>query len=214
MRLILLGPPGSGKGTQAKLLSERLGLAHISTGDILREAIARNTPTGLLAKPYMLNGQLVPDALVNDVINERFRREDRPERFVLDGYPRTLAQAAAFDAVLRQQFLDLRAVALLVVDDEEIVRRLSQRWTCPRCKATYHTTSKPPRAPGVCDACGTALVQRDDDKEETVRRRLQAYRQSTMELIPHYRAQGLLREVAGAGGIEAIYANLMQALNP
>jgi adenylate kinase len=212
MRLILIGPPGSGKGTQAKLLCERLQLTHVSTGDILREAIALGTPTGLLARPYLNSGQLVPDALVNDVVNDRFRRHDRPERFVMDGYPRTLAQAAAFDQVLRQQFLDLTAVILLVVDEEEIVRRLSGRWTCPRCKATFHVVSKPPRVPGRCDECGEALVQRADDKEETVRNRLLTYRQNTLELVPHYRAQGLLREVAGAGSIESIHANLMQVL--
>src|SRR5262249_48122143 len=140
MRLILLGPPGSGKGTQAELLSERLRLEHIGTGDILREAIRRETPLGLRARPFVESGRLVPDDLVNELVAERFRREDRPERFVMDGYPRTLAQAASFDQVLRQQFLDLTAVVLLVVDDEEIIRRVSGRWSCPKpqCKRTYH----------------------------------------------------------------------------
>jgi adenylate kinase len=210
--MILVGPPGSGKGTQAKLLSERLKLVHIATGDILREAIDLQTPAGLRAKPFVVSGKLVPDDLVNELVADRFRRDDRPEAFVMDGYPRTLAQAASFDQALRQQFLDLQRVVLLRVDDEEIVRRLSGRWTCPKCKATYHIVSKPPRKPGICDICGTPLIQRDDDKEATIRQRLQVYHQNTAELIPHYCAQGLLREVAGQGDIEGIYANIVQAL--
>lgn len=214
MRLILLGPPGSGKGTQAKLLSERLGLVHIGTGDILREAVRLGTPSGKLAEPYVRTGKLVPDSLVNELVADRFRRDDRPERFVMDGYPRTLAQAASFDQVLRQQFLNLCAVCLLVVDDEEIVRRLSGRWSCPRpgCQTTYHITKNPPRVPGICDRCGTPLVQREDDKEETIRRRLGVYRQNTLELIPHYRAQGILYEVPGEGDIEAIHADILHVL--
>src|SRR5437773_10801787 len=162
MRLILVGPPGSGKGTQAKLLSSRLGLVHISTGDILREAVRQNTPLGQVALPYMRSGQLVPDDLVNEFVAEHFRKEDRPERFAMDGYPRTLAQAASFDQVLRQQFLDLSAVIVLRVNDEEIIRRLSGRWICSKadCQATYHVTANPPRVPGICDRCGSKLIQR------------------------------------------------------
>src|SRR6516165_7346923 len=139
MRLILIGPPGSGKGTQAKLLGDRLHLSHIATGDILREAIRLGTSAGRKAEPFVNNGKLVPDDLVNELVADRFRRDDRPEQFVMDGYPRTLAQAASFDQVLRQQFLDLNAVILLQVDDEEIVRRISGRWSCPNpsCLATY-----------------------------------------------------------------------------
>jgi adenylate kinase len=211
MRLILVGPPGSGKGTQAKLLCERLGLAHIGTGDILREAVRLRTPAGLRAEPYVASGQLVPDDLVNELVADRFRRDDRPERFVLDGYPRTRAQAASFDQVLRQQFLDLSAVVLLRVDDEEIVRRLSGRWSCPVCKATYHATLKPPRVPGKCDVCGNALIQRVDDREDTIRERLRVYHQNTEGMIDHYRAQGLVREVDGVGDIETIYRNIVQA---
>jgi adenylate kinase len=214
MRLILLGPPGSGKGTQANLLSKRMGLIHISTGDILREAVRLQTPTGRQAKPYVESGQLVPDTLVNDLVAERFQRDDRPERFILDGYPRTLAQAASFDQVLRQQFLNLTAVINLVVDDEVIVTRISGRWICPNpaCKATYHIVYNPPRKPGICDECGTPLVQREDDKEETVRRRLRLYHQNIVDLLAHYRAQGLLHEVVGAGDIEQIYASIVKVL--
>jgi adenylate kinase len=214
MRLILVGPPGSGKGTQAKLLSERLGLVHIGTGDILREAIRLGTPAGRRAEPFVKSGKLVPDDLVNELVADRFRREDRPENFVMDGYPRTLAQAASFDQVLRQQFLDLSGVILLQVDDDEIVRRISGRWSCPNpsCLATYHATKKPPRAVGVCDVCGTRLRQREDDREDTVRRRLDVYKRNTMELIPHYRAQNLLHEVSGEGDIEDIYKLIVGAL--
>jgi len=216
MRLILLGPPGSGKGTQAKLLSRDHRLEHIGTGDLLREAARVGTPVGLRAKPFLDSGRLAPDELVNELVAERFRLADRPERFVMDGYPRTVSQAVAFDQVLRRHSLDLTGVVLLNVPDEEIVRRLSGRWSCPKagCKATYHTESNPPKVPGVCDNDGTPLVQREDDKEETVRARLVVYHKNTEELIPHYRAQGLLREVSGVGGIEQVYANVLKALKP
>src|SRR6266403_871232 len=168
MRLILIGPPGSGKGTQAKLLSDRLHLAHIATGDILREAMRLRTSAGRKAKPFVKKGKLVPDDIVNQLVANRFRREDRPERFVMDGYPRTLAQAASFDQVLRQQFLNLTAVIVLRVNDEE--------------------------------------------KEETIRHRLEVYRTNTLELIPHYQRQGLVREVTGEGEIDRIYNNIVQVL--
>ncbi len=215
MRLILLGPPGSGKGTQAKLLSERLRLEHIGTGDILREAMRRQTPLGLRARPFVEAGHLVPDELVNELVAERFQRADRPERFVLDGYPRTLAQAVSFDQVLRQQFLDLNAVMLLQVEDEEIIRRVSGRWSCPKpgCKRTYHTHSNPPRTAGICDADESPLIQRDDDRVETLRQRLHVYHGNIVQMIPHYRAAGLLREVSGEGSIEQVYANIVQAQN-
>jgi adenylate kinase len=214
MRLILLGPPGSGKGTQAKLLSERLGLMHIGTGDILREAARLGTPRGKLAEPYIKAGKLAPDELVNEVVGERFAREDRPQRFVMDGYPRTLAQAHSFDAALRQQFLSLDGVVFVNVPDEVIVGRMGGRLSCPSCKATYHLVNKPPRRPGVCDVCGHALVQRVDDKEETVRERLRQYHQNTEDLIPYYKAKGLLRDVNGEGSIEEVYARIQKALRP
>jgi adenylate kinase len=214
MRLILVGPPGSGKGTQAKLLSSRLGLVHIGTGDILREAVRQNTPLGRIVVPYMRSGQLVPDDLVNEFVAEHFRRDDRPDRFVMDGYPRTLAQAVSFDQVLRQQFLDLTAVLLFLVDDQEIIARMTGRWSCPQCKATYHLVYHPPQKPGICDVCGTKLIQRADDREETVRERLKVYHASTAELIPYYQSQRLLREVSGVGDIEQIYAHILQILKP
>ncbi len=214
MRLILLGPPGSGKGTQAERLCQRNRLEHIGTGDILRQAIAAQTPAGERARPFVESGKLVPDDLVNDIVAERFHRDDRPERFVMDGYPRTLAQAASFDQVLRQQFLDLTAAVLLRVSDEVIVKRAANRWSCPKpgCKATYNTVSNRRASRGCAIDCGTRLVQREDDKEETVRSRLIVYHKNTEQLIPYYRDQGLLREVAGEGEIEQIYQNILKAL--
>jgi len=216
MRLVLLGPPGSGKGTQARLLSQRYRLEHIGTGDIIRQAIRQQTPAGVLAQPYVETGRLVPDDLVNDLVAERFNDPARPERFVMDGYPRTVAQARAFDRVLEPLGLGLTAVVLLLVEDEEIVRRLHDRWSCPRpgCMETYHTESKPPRVPGVCDRDGWALVQREDDRVETVVARLVVYHKNTEELIPYYRDQGLLREVPGKGQIEDVYAHMIRVLDP
>lgn len=210
MRLILIGPPGSGKGTQAKLLCEKLGLMHLSTGDILREEISKKSPLGVRAQGFVSNGKLVPDDLVNEMVAERFA--SRPTRFVADGYPRTLPQAAAFEQVLNQQFLDLSAVVHLIVDDNEIVQRLSGRWICSKCKATYHVVHNPPKTPGVCDVCNTPLTQRDDDKEETVRQRLAIYHQQTIDLIDHYRRAGKLREVIGRGDIQQIHRTILNAL--
>ncbi len=216
MRLILLGPPGSGKGTQAKLLSRRMDLEHIGTGDIIRAAMANHTPFGERVRPFVLSGNLVPDGLVNDLIAEHFRGEPRHERFVMDGYPRTIAQAKAFDELLAEQGLDLNAVALLDVSDDEIIRRVSGRWSCPMkgCKATYQIDSNPPRAFGICDECGSVLMQRRDDQPETVRGRLVVYHNETAPLIPYYRERGLLKEIPGHGEIETVYNALAKAIQP
>lgn len=214
MRVILLGPPGCGKGTQARLLSSRLGLAHVSTGDLLREAIRNNTPVGVKARVFMDAGKLVPDETVNDLVHERFRRIDRPTTFLLDGYPRTLSQAAVCKKLLTDIRQPLTAVILLDVTDEEILRRITGRLTCPNksCGAVYHATSKQPKVPGVCDLCKSKLIQRDDDNEKTVRSRLEVYHRETAELVPYFRDLGLLREVAGQGEIETIYQNILAAL--
>ncbi len=213
MRLILLGPPGSGKGTQAKLLCERLGLAHISTGDILREAVRLGTNLGRQARPFMDQGRYVPDDLVNDIVAERFRRPDRPERFLMDGYPRTLAQAQSFDRVLHEQHLALDAAVLLGVADDEIVRRGAGRRVCPVDGKVYNLVSYPPKTQGICDLCGAPLVLRPDDREETIRRRLQVFRQTLPEVIEHYRRQGILKEVCGEGTIAQIAAEIARVLN-
>lgn len=214
MRLILFGPPGSGKGTQAERLCRQCNMEHIGTGDLLRDAIARQTPAGVAAHPYVADGLLVPDELVNNLVAERFAREDRPSRFVMDGYPRTVSQAKSFDKVLATHQLPLSAVILLQVTDEEIVKRVGERWSCPRpgCKATYHAVLNPPKVPGICDRCGTAMVQREDDKAETVRRRLVVYHKNTEELIPYYAARHLLCRVDGVGAIDQVEARITRAL--
>ncbi|MFO0864757.1 MAG: adenylate kinase [Gemmataceae bacterium] len=214
MRLIFIGPPGSGKGTQAKLLSRRLGLIHFATGDILREAMRLQTPEGIQAHPYVSVGKLVPDDLINAMVNARFRSPDCPDRFVMDGYPRNLAQAISFDAILKECRLDLDAVIFLHVADEEIVKRLSARWSCPNptCKATYNTQFKVPKKPGTCDDCGSVLMQREDDLPATIQRRLGIFHQLTNALLDHYRTQGLLVEVPGIGEIETIYKAVEHAL--
>src|SRR5262245_14473777 len=182
MRLVFVGPPGCGKGTQAKLLKERLGFTVIGTGDIFRAAIAANGPIGQRVKPYLESGRLVPDDLVNEVVAEYFRRDDRPTKFVMDGYPRTLAQASAFDAVLRQSFLDLSAVVRFVLPDAEVIRRLSGR---------------------------RQTEARADDDEATVRNRLDVYRANTEPLIDHYNRLGLLRELDALGDVETIYRRIV-----
>jgi adenylate kinase len=214
MRLILQGPPGSGKGTQAKLLSQRMSLRHIGTGDMLREAIRLGTDAGKQAEPFLKAGRLVPDDIVNEIVNTLFRNNGRPDQFVMDGYPRTVAQASSFDQVLRPQHLGLNAVVRLIVPDDEIVARVSGRWTCPNptCNATYHTLYRPPKVPGVCDLCKTPLMQRADDSEETVRARLRLYHETTAAVLDYYRERGLLREVPGSGDVEVVYNRIVQAL--
>lgn len=212
MRLVLVGPPGSGKGTQAELLVERLGLTYIGTGDILRAAIHDGTPMGKRVEPLMKQGLLVPDSEVNEVVAELFRRDDRPERFVTDGYPRTLAQANAFDALLAQQFLALDAVVDLTISDDEVVKRISGRRCCSKtdCAICYNVYYKPSKVAEKCDKCGSPLVLRDDDKEETVRRRLKEFHKNTRVLLDHYRAKNLLREVAATDPVETIYQNILK----
>ena len=203
MRLVLVGPPGSGKGTQAELLVKRLGLTYVGTGEILRDAIRRQTDLGKQV-----------EQTINDLVAELFRGAHRPERFVMDGYPRTLAQAVAFDALLRQQFLRLDAVVNLAISDEEVVRRISGRWCCsnPACGVCFHLAARPPKVAGKCDVCGSPLVQRADDREETVRRRLAEFHKTTDALLEHYDRLGLVRNVSALDPIETIYSNILKAL--
>lgn len=214
MRLVLVGPPGSGKGTQAERLCDRLRLTYIGTGEILRDAIRRQTTIGKQVDPLMKQGLLVPDPVVNEVVAELFQRVDRPERFVLDGYPRTYAQAVAFDALLLQQFLGLDAVVNLTIPDDEVVRRISGRRCCsnPECGICFHLTARPPKLPDTCDRCGSKLLLRDDDKEETVRRRLAEFHRNTDDLIDHYRKKGLVRDVSATDPVDLIYHNIIAQL--
>src|SRR5262245_37852593 len=213
MRLVLVGPPGSGKGTQARLLTERLGLQSFGTGDILREAIRLGTDAGKQAEPFLKRGQLAPDHLVNELVRDLFTRQPRPDRFVFDGYPRTLAQGIWFDGLLADLKLPLTDVILFDVSDDEVVRRISGRRISPSTRAVYHITDRPPRKSGVCDLDGKPLHQRDDDREEVIRERLRVFRLTTDGLVAFYRANGLLRVVPACGTIESIYSTMLGSLS-
>jgi adenylate kinase len=195
MRLVLLGPPGAGKGTQAARLADRFGIPQISTGDILREHVQENTMLGVRARTYMDRGEYVPDQLVVEMVTDRLQEPDAEKGFILDGFPRTVPQAEALEAALADAGRPLSAVLKFAIDDEMAVRRLSGRWTCPVCKRTYNMEFKPPAQEGVCDFDGTELERRADDDELTVRRRIEVYREQTAPLERFYRERGLLREV-------------------
>ena len=211
MYLVLLGPPGAGKGTQAERLEKELKLPHVASGDLFRENLKNKTELGLLAKEYMDKGDLVPDDVTIAMVRERLQRSDCEQGAVLDGFPRTQAQAQSLDRMLADMGRKLDGVLSIQVPDEELVRRLSGRWICRQCQSPYHTIFSPPAKEGVCDACGGALYQRDDDKPETVRARLKVYYQQTAPLIDYYRQAGLLVEVNGAGDIETVSAALLEA---
>lgn len=211
MNLVLLGPPGSGKGTQAERLKEQLGLPHVASGDLFRENVGNETGLGLLAKGYMDRGQLVPDDVTIAMVRERLQQPDCDDGVILDGFPRTLAQALALDKMLAGTGRALAGVLYINLPDEETVRRLSGRWICGQCQTPYHAVFSPPAEEGVCDECGGELYQRDDDRPETVRARLRVYHEQTAPLIDYYRRAGLLVEVDGAGDIEAVSAALLEA---
>jgi adenylate kinase len=212
VRVILLGPPGAGKGTQAQRLTQTLGIPQVSTGDILRAAVAAGTPLGREAKAYMDQGALVPDGVVIGIIRERLAAPDCARGYILDGFPRTAAQAEALGETLQALETPLTAVLSITVDPEELVRRLSGRRTCGNCGAAYHLETAPPRRAGLCDRCGGALLQREDDREETIRKRLAVYREQTAPLVAYYRGRGLLREVDGRGDIDDVFARVCRLL--
>ena len=212
MRVILLGPPGAGKGTQAQRLTQKLGIPQVSTGDILRAAVAAGTGLGREAKAVMDQGALVPDSVVIGIIRERLAAPDCARGYILDGFPRTAAQAEALGEMLQALGTPLTAVLSLTVDPEELVRRLSGRRTCGGCGAAYHLETAPPRRAGLCDRCGGALLQREDDREETIRKRLAVYREQTAPLVAYYRGRGLLREVDGRGDIDGVFARVCRLL--
>jgi adenylate kinase len=195
MRLVLLGPPGAGKGTQAQLLVDRLGIPQISTGDILREHVQRGSGLGIRARAYMDRGEYVPDELVVSMVIDRLAAPDAAAGFILDGFPRTVPQAEALETALDQAGQPLSAVLMFAISDDMAVRRLSNRWTCPSCKRTYNMEFKPPANDRVCDADGTPLERRSDDDELTVRRRLALYREQTAPLEAFYRERKLLMEI-------------------
>lgn len=207
MRLILLGAPGAGKGTQAEFITSKLDIPVVSTGNLLRSAIAQGTELGRKAAAYMDNGSLVPDALVLDLVRERIQQPDCQKGMIFDGFPRTLAQAEALDKVMK---VDM--VLFLKVEDEAIVRRMSGRRTCPTCQATYHVVSHPPRVEGVCDKCGSALGIRKDDDPEVVRQRLAVYHKQTEPIVNYYQQKGLLRVIDSEETVEGTSALVAQAL--
>lgn len=212
MNLILLGPPGAGKGTQAKMLVDCYGIPQISTGDILRAAVKAGTPMGLKAKSFMDAGGLVPDDVVVGIVRERLQQDDCRAGFILDGFPRTVPQADALGEALTELERPLDAVISLAVDVEVLVERLAGRRTCRDCGNGYHVAFAPPGASGICDACGGSLQQRDDDREETIRRRLDVYNEQTSPLIAYYRKSGLLSEVDGMLSMDAVREKVLAIL--
>ena len=211
MRLIFLGPPGAGKGTQARELAREWSVPQIATGEMLREAVAAGTPLGREAKRIMDTGALVPDDVMVGLIAERLRQPDAERGFILDGFPRTIAQAEALDHLLKDLGQRLDRVLFFEVSEAELVRRLTGRRLCRRCQTAFHVVSAPPRQEGVCDRCGGELYQRDDDSEATVRNRLQVYDRQTSPLLDYYRSRHLLTTIRGEGAIGTIRDDIRRA---
>ena len=211
--IILLGAPGSGKGTQAKKMTTSFAIPQISTGDMLREAVKNGTEMGRRAKVFMDQGGLVPDDVVIGIVRDRLREKDCDKGFILDGFPRTIPQAQALDRTVEELGKEITSVLSLEVDEAEIMERLSGRRTCSGCGAMYHVRFNPPKAEGRCDKCAGTLLQRDDDKEETIRTRLVNYKKSTEPLIEYYRKTGKVHAVKASGDIDAIFADISRILN-
>jgi adenylate kinase len=200
--LVFLGPPGAGKGTQAKLLSQRMGFLHLSTGDLLREAVKNQTPLGKKAKEYMDRGELVPDELIVQLIEETMPKDGN---VILDGFPRTVNQALALEEMLKGKGEKISKVLFFDVADEVIIDRLSGRRVCSKCGAVYHVKYNPPKVEGMCDLCGGSLVQRDDDREEVVKKRLEVYRKQTQPLIEFYQDRGIIYRLDAEKGVEELF---------
>lgn len=212
MKIVILGPPGAGKGTQADFIINKYNIPHISTGDIFRENIKNGTELGQKAKSYMDKGLLVPDELVIDIVKDRLQRDDCKDGFLLDGFPRTVAQAVSLDAELDKEGTSLDKVVNIDVDSNILVDRAVGRRVCKTCGATYHVKYNPPKVDGVCDKDSTALIQRDDDVEETVKTRIGVYFDQTSPLIDYYQAQGLLLNIDGAQDIKKVFEDIVEGL--
>jgi len=206
-----LGPPGAGKGTQARDLAQEWGVLHLATGDMLREAVAADSPLGREAKGYMDQGALVPDDVIIRMMGERLAKTDAAQGFILDGFPRTIAQAEALAKLLKDLGQTLETVVYFDVSEPELLRRLTGRRVCRKCGHTYHLVSNPPKRAGVCDACGGELYQRDDDGEATVRKRLEVYREQTAPLLDYYRQRNVLSSVSGEGPVAKIREAIRKA---
>ncbi len=212
MFIVLIGAPGAGKGTQAQWMADQFGLAHIATGDMFREAQANGTDLGLRAKSYMERGELVPDEVTVAMVMERLRQPDASNGAILDGFPRNVPQARALDKALADAGKRVDQSVYMVVPEDELLRRLSGRWLCRVCQASYHQVFNPPGRPGVCDRCGGQLYQREDDSLETAKRRLQVYFDQTMPVIGYYREKGVLDEVDGAQSIPEVTGTLSEVV--
>ena len=212
MIIVLFGPPGAGKGTQAERISREMGIPHIATGDMFREAVAKGTELGRKAQEYMRRGELVPDEIVNEMVRERISMPDCSKGFILDGYPRTVNQAKALDEMLAEMGRKVDVVLNLSVSDDEVVKRLSYRRICRRCGAIYHLINNPPRREGVCDRCGGELYQREDDREEVIRRRLRVYYEQTEPVLRYYAERGILRDIDGNGTVDEVWERVKKAL--
>ncbi|MCX6657614.1 MAG: adenylate kinase [Euryarchaeota archaeon] len=208
MKLVIFGPPSAGKGTQAQKLSKQYGIPQVATGDLLRKAVADKTPLGLRIKSYLDQGKLGPDEVIVQLIKERVAKPDCKNGFLLDGFPRTMGQAKELE-----RMTDIDLVLSIVVDFEALVERAVGRRTCPKCSAVYHVKFNPPMNEGVCEKCGSELIQRDDDKEDTVRNRLRVYQEQTAPLIEYYRKKGKLVDIDGSGGIDAVYSQMVKAIS-
>jgi adenylate kinase len=212
LRVVLLGPPGAGKGTQAKLLREKFEACQVSTGDILRKAVADQSPLGKEASAYIRRGDLVPDGVIVKLVAERLKEKGCAQGFILDGFPRTIPQAQSLEEILQKMGLGLQSVLLVQVPHRIIVERLAGRRTCKDCGALYHLKFNPSASESVCDRCGGELLQRDDDREETISARLKVYDKQTAPLVDYYRQRGILREIDGVGSVDDIRNRLIKAL--
>lgn len=212
LRVVLLGPPGAGKGTQAKLLREKFEACQVSTGDILRKAVADQSPLGKEASAYINRGDLVPDGVIVKLVGERLKEKDCAQGFILDGFPRTIPQAQSLEEILQKMGLGLQSVLLVQVPHGIIVERLAGRRTCKNCGALFHLNFNPSTREGICDRCGGELLQRDDDREETISARLKVYDKQTAPLVDYYRQRRILREIDGVGSVDDIRNRLIKAL--